>query len=195
MSGYDTTNANMVGSVVSVTFADGTTASATWTTAGANVNNVFSLLETGDTYTDPFDLVNLSASAITSFSFNGVPGNTTFDIVVSPDDTPGSSSGLPFSSASTNGSPTPTVAVNYTNELIVGGTFWGDEYTEMDVTLGGSGLVSGQTLQYLTDTDNATASSPIVIAPSATPEPSSFVLLGTGVAGVAGAVRRRLRKS
>ncbi len=30
-----------------------------------------------------------------------------------------------------------------------------------------------------------------VVAPSATPEPSSFVLLGTGLMGVAGAVRRR----
>jgi hypothetical protein len=194
MSGYTTTNAEMAGSVVTVTFANGTTSSATWTSSGA-VNAAFSLVESGDTFSNPFQMRDLSASSITGFSFNGVPGNTTFDIVASPEDTPDSGSGLAFSSVTTTGSSSLTVAVNYTNELIVGGTFYGDEYTEMDVTLGGGGLATGVTLEYSADTDNAIASSPIVVAPSATPEPSSLVLLGTGALGIAGSVRRRLSKS
>ena len=189
LTGFMTTNNDMVGSVVTVSFLNGTRGTATWTSSGA-FGTGWSLIESGDTFSSPWTFSNTGSLTIASFSFDGVPGNTTFDIVSSPDDSPGSASGQSITSVA--GPAGLTVAANYTNQLQVGGVFYGDEYTTLALTFGGTGngLGARQSVSFVTDTDNARATGPGGgITP--VPEPMSLALLGAGVLGAMTMGQRR----
>lgn len=188
ISKFATTSADMVGSVVKVNFANGSSNSAIWTAAGAFTLGQWALTVSGGTYNNPWVFSNLGSSTITGFSFDGVPGNTTFDIVAAPViDSPSSSYGRPFSDVV--GPANLRVSALYTNELKVGGTFYGDEYTKLIVDFGSGGLGAGSSMSYRADTDNA------VERVSAVPEPASWLMMIFGVGAVGFALRRRVRAS
>jgi hypothetical protein len=192
LTGSATTNLLMVGSLVTVNFSDNTTNSATWTSAGA-VGTGWSLVETGDTFSSPWTFANTGAIAITGFTFDGVPGNTTFDIVGDPELSPGSARGKSINSVT--GPDGLSVAVLYTNRLHVGGVFYGDQYTAMTFTFGGGGLTTNNSLVYVTDTDNAAAAGPGGGIHPAVPEPSTWAMMILGFAGVGFMAYRRRNQS
>ena len=64
----------------------------------------------------------------------------------------------------------------------------GPDHYKVDIFNDGSGYFA-----FLDDEDNFTQTVPVTfsVATAATPEPSTFILLGTGILGLAGATRRK----
>src|SRR5262249_19739164 len=145
------------------------TSTGIWNNTGASGIG-WSLSEIGDTFSSTWTFSNTGSTAIASFAFNCVPGNTVFDIVSSPDDSPGSSSGRPFSNL--DGPSGLGVSALYTNRLTVGGVFYNDEYTMLVVSFAGGGLTGDHAITFLADTDNASPSTG-GITPGV-PEPSTW---------------------
>ena len=184
LTGFTTTGANMAGSRVRVTFSDLSTETATWATTGPAAGEArgsdFLLALDGDSFVATWTLTNIGPDlGIVAFSFDGVPGNTVFDIVSGPTDSPGSANGQPLSNAD---SQYPgDISVLYTNRLTVGGIFYSDLYTRLEVS--GFVIAPDYQLTYVSDTDNALGKIDV-------PAPASFGLFGLGVT-MLGLRRRR----
>jgi hypothetical protein len=148
----------------------------------------WSLSLNGDSFTSAWNLSNTGNLSITGFSIDAAPGSTTFDIVNGPTLTPDSANGLPFGNVNAN-LASPTLAeATYSNRLLVGGTFYGDQYEMLTVSLTG-GLGSNGLLTFMADTDNAKVRG--TITPSI-PEPETYALMLAGL-GLVGYVARRRR--
>jgi hypothetical protein len=186
LTGFATFSANMVGSIVTVTFAGGGTSSANWTAAGASAAG-WSLAVPGDTFSSNWTLANLGNNVITGMTFNGVPGNTVFDIVTDPTLSPGSARG--GSIGSVDGPLGMTVDALYSNQLQVGGVFYGDLYTQLGLTFGGGGLGGGSSLTFVADTDNAEAARGGIVP--GVPEPGTWAMMILGFGTIGFAMRRR----
>ena len=189
LTGFQTTGANMAGSIVTVFFSGGASDSAVWTTTGAASGSassaLWSLSLNGDSFSTPWQLRNIDSSTIIGFSFNGVPGNTVFDIINGADTSPGSANGNPFGSV--DGPATISFANGaYTNILSVAGVFYGDLYTLLNVRFDG-GLRPNGVVTFIADTDNADARG---IRPGV-PEPQTYALMLAGLGVVGYMVRRR----
>lgn len=187
LTGFSTRSADMVGSMVTVTFMGGGTSVAAWTATGI-ASTDWSLTQGGDTFTGIWTLSNLGATTITGLIFNGVPGNTVFDIDPANPVSPGSAQGKAISSV--DGPAGMTVNAVYSNQLQIGGTVFGDLYTKLDLTFGGGGLGSGGVLTYVADTDNADATRGGGITPGI-PEPGTWGMMIIGFGAVGFAMRRR----
>ena len=187
LTSSSTSSADMVGSLVTVTFLGGGTSAAAWTATGIASTN-WSLTLAGNSFSSNWTLSNLGALAITNMVFDGVPGNTVFDIVSSPILSPGSASGREITSV--DGPAGMTVGAVYSNRLLVGGVFYNDLYTKLSLSLGGGGLGSGGVLTYVADTDNADATRDGGIKP-AIPEPGTWGMMILGFGAVGFAMRRR----
>ncbi len=184
LTGFTTLSSDMVGSLVTVTFLGGGTSAASWTATGI-ASTDWSLTIAGDTFSSSWTLSNLGALAITGLVFDGVPGNTVFDLDVGS--SPGSAGGNTISNV--DGPAGMTVDAVYSNQLQVGGTFFGDLYTKLDLTFGGGGLGAGGVLTYVADTDNADADRG-GITPGI-PEPGTWGMMIIGFGAVGFAMRRR----
>jgi hypothetical protein len=146
ITSFSTTGADMLGMLVTVTFADSTTQTVTWAACGATCGQAtgaagtgtWTLGVTGDTglvssLTNPdgsalthWTLTNTSTNlAITSIVLNGVPGNTLFDRDLNSGGqtgTPGGSFGIDYTFSSEAGQNSPfTVNVTYSNLVVLAG--------------------------------------------------------------------------
>lgn len=192
MTGFATTGALMGGTDVTVNFLGGGSDTAAWVagagSSGSASGTGWSLSLDGDTFSAPWVLANTGLTTILSFTINGLDGNTSFDIVATPEASPGSANGKQFESANASNATQITGAdATYRNTLSVGGIFYGDEYVQLDVAFRGTGLTTGNTFSFVADTDNARADLG-GITPA--PEPASMALLGAGLAAL-GYYRRR----
>lgn len=191
LAGFATTGSMMNGMLVTAC-DESSCETRAWETTGTGTGGVFgtgwSMTLAGDSFSVPFILTGSDDFAITSFSMNGRPGNTIFDIVNGDFLSPGSANGRPFTISGTSPFSGGVINVNYTDRLSVADIFYSDLFTVMNVNFGGATLTG--TLSFITDTDNAATGSPIVPVSA----PATLALAGLGLIGIA-ATRRRARQA
>ncbi len=190
LTGFATNGAQMVGSQVTVKYADGSTDQQTWAATGANSGAAtgadWSLSLAGDSFSSSWIFAATGRAGIVGFTFNGAPGDTTFDILGDATHSPDSALGRAFSNADSLAGL--SAHATYSNQLQIGGTFYGDLYVSMTMDITGGQLVGGQTLSFLADTDNAAAQGSIT---PTIPEPETYALMLAGLAAVGWVARRR----
>ncbi|MEE2001762.1 PEP-CTERM sorting domain-containing protein [Alkalimonas sp. MEB108] len=201
LTGFTTNGSQMHGMSITTCFITGACEEIIWdgtvgmASYGEARSSNWLLSVNGDTFGNPFTFETLNGdTAITSISINGRPGNTVFDVILDPVLSPGSARGNPFTLFGSNPDlANYTVNVNYTDRLAIGGVFYGDLYTVMNIDFGGQGFTGS--FRFITDTDNNdfAGGSPIVpVDPNPVPLPGTLFLFVAGLAGLG--LRRKLRK-
>lgn len=190
LTGFSTDGALMGGMEVTAFFAGGGSETVIWSAVTESAAGTgWTLSQPNDTFGTPWRLANSSASTITSFLIDGLLGNTAFDIVSGPFLSTGSADGRAFSSADASNTTEITGATGtYSNQLSVGGVFFGDLYVRLSVAFTGTGLTSGNTFSFVADTDNARADRGGIVA---VPAPGALALFGVGLVGLGLVGRRR----
>lgn len=192
LTGFQTTGADMDGSLVAIILANGMVGpNIAWVDTGADsgaaANAFWTLSLSGDSFSSPWTFTNTAVQGgIRGFIFNGVPGNTVFDIDTTFEVSPGSSSGKPFGSVDGPGplDDNGPILGRYANALSIGGVLFGDLFTQLTVTFADV-LRVGESITFLADTDNADPDRGGIDVPT----PGTLSLFGAGLLALA--LRRR----
>lgn len=194
VSGFTTDGADMTGMTVTGTFAGGATETLTFAptagNAGGATGSLFSVLQTDTTYSNPFQISNLSGLALERLSFDAGAGQALFDRTFgSAAGTTGSSSGKDLQESGT--ALTGAIVVTFSAAVgVAGADPVGDLFARMTVDLtgvAGGGLGAGQSWAFIQDTDTLATFGDLT---PAVPVPAAGGLLAAGLAALA-AVRRR----
>jgi hypothetical protein len=190
LTGSATDGSLMGGMAVTVFFAAGGSETAIWNAGTESAAGTgWSLSQPNDTFSNPWTLANSAAATISGFLIDGLSGNTTFDIVNSSTLSPGSALGRPLGAADASNTTEITGATGtYSNQLSVGGVFFGDLYVRLGVEFAGTGLTGGNNFSFVADTDNARADLGGIVG---VPAPGALALFGMGLAGLGLFGRRR----
>lgn len=184
---FATFSANMVGSVVTVRFGDGTQEAISWAASGA-LGTGWRLDVRNDSFGDgAWKLSNDGSKSITGLTFDGRPGNTVFDVVPFIVNSPNSMRGKPLGDVFA-ANDIGFAQASYRDRLLVDGIWYEDLYLVMDISLRRP-LMAGD-LIYSADTDNIDLLLGGIT--QVVPEPGSFAMLAAGLMCV-GALARRAR--
>jgi hypothetical protein len=209
LTGFATLGSEMSGMLVEWQFAGGGGgASASWGDLGGGFHGVTGangfrvrMASGGDSFSSNWEVQNSSTQRLDWLRFRGAAGRTLFDCgwntAANPDrcdntgrgdseGTAGSADG--WSLESTGGTFTGNVFGQYSNivSIFPNGPV-GDLFERLQITFGGA-MGAGQTYTFRADTD----SSPLNLPPPVVfPEPSTYVLMATGLAMIVAARRRR----
>ena len=186
---------DMVGMEATVTFSDGSTDTGSWGPTGATsgvafgAGGFFVVGTANDTFTSTWVLDNLNSLTITRLTFNGVPGNTVFDIIPGATLTPDSSLG--FSFVDLTNLP-GTIDVTYSNPVGIGAAApLNDLYATMDIDFSGlqaGGVTPGTGYDFQQDTDMV---QDLRVPPPQVPLPATLPLTRAAFVGLGAWSRRR----
>jgi len=210
ITGFATTSSQMAGMLVSWRFTGSATVfSSAWGNLagdffGVSGSNGFRLrMGTGtSTFVTDWELRNSSTQSLDFIQMRGAPGRTLFDCgwtgtaCVQNGQTTGGglegtiSSADGWSHQRTGGTFTGTVLGAYSNSVGIGtNPDVGDLFESLLITFQG-GMGAGKTYEFRADTDS---SLPTADIPTPTvPEPSTYLLMGTGLVGLF-SLRRKLK--
>lgn len=192
VSSFTTDGADMTGMTVTAAFAGGATETLvfapTATNSGGATGSLFSIFQTDTTYSNPFQITNLSGTALESLFFDAGAGDTLFDRSYTSSGTPGSSGGRDLLESGT--ALSGDIVVTYSAAVGVGSAEpVGDLFALMHVDLSGTtggGLGASESWAFITDTDTLAVSGDL----TAVPLPASGLLLGAGLVALAASRRR-----